>query len=400
MMQISFRILIACIFLLTMQSFAYADTAAQTSFRIGGGGEDYPTSTPLVLPDGNLVIAIFTQGGLGGEPLDVKGARKTYVACLDSEQNPVWQTVLEGTVTLYGLDAQGDVQAFWRHSETGDTYAQFITLRAQTGEQISNHPAVKLTISQVGDNPQVGTMLSPDYVLIKEIHDPDATTRPRYFRLFNQAGDELWKKEQQEISIQNVDTFEQLRDGVLLIGGSGKQSQDGRGLPIVVKISFAGEVLWKYIPQNMQQGLLLHALHAGDGQLILFGFGRTEVSADSPVTWQIITAVDEKSGEVLWEKEYRGTEIHIGLRCDATPVPNGYVETIFDNSTHAFVSAQFDLAGEYQKSWLVSAPGFSLYRSVSPFYWQGQLWVQATVDNDYRWDAHYQRIDDTMGNGL
>ncbi len=385
--------IILVILLLALQPAACAAVRPEGSFRIGGGGKDSPTCAPLVLPNGDLVVAVSTQGGLGGEPLDTDGEYKTYLACLDYEQNVVWQSVWTGTVSLYGLDENGGVQAFWRYKDGGETYVRFTTLSADTGEQTAQKQPMKLVSTQTGADPHIYSQALPDYGFVTEIHDPEATTEPRYFSLCAPDGEELWRKNQKELVVQNVEEIAQLDDGILLLGSSGELSEDVYYLPIVVKVSLTGELLWQYIPSEMESGSLLHFQRGGEGDVVVFGYGRIgELTADAS-TWQIIASLDEKSGEVRWEKEYRDTETRVSGRSDVVAVPEGYAAVCFNADTQAFSCRRFGTAGELLDGWSVSAPGFIYYRSPLPFYWQGELWVQATADNDYRWDAHYQRVD-------
>lgn len=385
------------ILLLTLQAGACAAVRPEGSFRIGGGGKDYPTSAPLTLSNGDLVVAVATQGGLGGVTLNTNGKYQTYLACLDPGQNVVWQSVRAGVVTLYGLDENGGVQAYWRYEDGGETYVRFTTLSAKTGEQTAQGQPVKLVSTPTGTDPYIDSRALPDYLFVTEIHDPEATTEPRYFSLYASDGSELWRKDQRELVVENVEAIAQLDDGILLLGSSGELSEDVYYLPVVVKVSLTGELLWQYIPPEVENGSLLSFQRGENGELIVFGYGRIGAMTDSATTWQLIASLNEKSGEVRWEKEYRDTETQVSGRSEVAAVPEGYAAVSFNTATQAFACRLFGPAGELLDGWSVSAPGFIYYRAPSPFYWQGELWVQATADSDFRWDAHYQRVGPEVG---
>ncbi len=371
---------------------ACASPRPEGSFRIGGGGKDSPTSAPIALPNGGLVVAVLTQGGLADTPLDAKGARMTYLACLDAEGSAVWERVYAGMLLLDGLDEAGAIRAYRYYTEDGQSYAQLGAYSAETGEPLAQREPAKLCAWRVGDDPTLSSRVLPDYVLIEEIHDPEATTEPRYFRLQTADGRELWKKNQRECVIRNVSSLLQLEDGILLLGRTGEWNGNADGIPVAVKLSFEGELLWSYLAPDVQYGELQSVWRNEDGNLVVFGWGRARREAPDATTWQILACLDPQSGEALWQESHPDTETHMRIRASATATPTGYAIVNFILDEHAFCCVTLDKQGRLTAAWTEPAPGFISYRGILPFSWQGGLWVQAVADSEVRMDAHYQRL--------
>lgn len=374
-------------------SCTLASVRPEGSFRLGGGGKDFPLCAPIPLEDGGLIVAVSSQGGIGGETRYPDGAYKTRLACLNADGSERRHTLWDGSMRLDGLDEDGNVRALCRfRDDEGDVCAQMNVFSADTGELMTRGASMKLISTSYDDDLHITSLELPDYLLVTEIHDPSATTEPRYVSLVAADGAELWKTEQRELNIRNIYGAEQQEDGILLFGSTYASSDGIDELPCAVKVSCDGKLLWQYTSSSVDCGGSDCCIRAEDGALALFGWGHTNLPTDDSVTYTIAAALNASDGAVLWEKAYPVGETGISARSSIAPAPQGYAYACYNSDSQTFDVACLDASCELTGAWSVPAPGFNRYFGVMPFTWNGELWVQAIADNGERYDAHYQKI--------
>lgn len=374
-------------------SAALASPRPEGSFRLGGGGKDMATSAPLVLNDDRLVVAILTRGGLGNVTYETDEAQ-TWLACLDTSQNVQWEVLVKGMASLYGLDENGNIQALCWYSEHETRYSQFRVFSAETGDVIDQKAAMPLKTSQVDDPVSIHSLAMPDYLLVQEIYDSSATTQPRILTLQDSSGNKLWTIDQQIWQLENIEEVVQMVDGILLIGNSSVLDDGSFYHAMAVKLSFEGQTLWQYCNDALPCGNMNRVLKKTDEHLIFQGFGRTpnETAVGNP--YSFLLELDSKTGSVIREKTFSDHNAQLPVRGAFFLSSSGNIAVCSYNSEQQqFDCSLFDDQWNATERFSMKAPGIGNYRQIDVFDWQGELWIQALSDLDYRMDAHYQKIE-------
>ena len=371
---------------LSLSGTADAATQGTDSFRLGGEGRTAQYYPVFVLPNGNLIISLYTQGGIGGEPLSSTGHYRTCIFCVNPQNEILWSRYFEGSTIpndtlVYSVCqmslSENDGLAILLRQQTQQDGAFFlpVTLDAGTGEIRETGDKIPYQISDDQADRYIVTFNLPTMYVQIVTDNFSGVNSTRVVRAYDYANHLLWEQPMEALGMSNGNNCLATSAGVLLVGSN--LAIDEQGAPqtftVATMISETGELLWtRSFTQQPASGI--SAFLNREGQLMWFGFLADHMNTADEADWQYLACMDTASGNVLWEKTTPYTR--------EAPLPAGILQAtetgylLTGRSEGKTLFETLDFQGNETQRWSVADDDDTIsWMLMQTFIRQDEIWM-------------------------
>lgn len=400
MKRIVLALAVAILLFTTLTALGEGRPAA---IRLGGTGDDHLT-TAVPLENGNLLLAMSSQGGRNGQAEHPQGARKMWLLCLAPNGSPLWETEYgheKGSSWFYGLTVDGgSVTGALRHSiDDSMQYTQRRTYSLADGALLWE--GEKADPSKLDRNVKIYEYPLGPLLFEQEVHDYEATCEPRFYRLRDAGGGELWCVDAKEVGLSNQEG--QLRFGEsTLLWGRQWNYESGSSQLVALRIDDGGNLLWRASLTDIEDGLFRDGLLDSRGRMVLTGISRSAMRVSSEGYGlgyedqkQLLVCMDAATGEQLWRHENGLVSDEVLPIDDILQVEAGYLlaGVGLNHMGSAFELLDFD--GNSLARWSTVLPETVSYGQTL-FHWKGETWVGTSIEEDGTRDVYLERVEMPM----
>ena len=390
-----------------LSGVAYASTRGEGSFRLGGEGRTSPSYPVFVLPNGNLIISLYTQGGVGGEPLSANGHYQTCLLCVNPQNEIVWSRYFEGTTlpddsVVYSVcrikpsENDGLAVLLQQHTQQDGAYFLPVTLDASTGEIRETGEKTQYAISDDKADRYITTFsLASQYVQVVA-DDFSGVNATRAVRAYEYSNHLLWEQPMEALGMSNINSCLETPAGVLLIGVNHSADDDGcfNSFTTATMVTETGEPLWNYAFTQKSSadmnGFLNHK-----GQLIWLGNLTEHPNTATEENWQYLACMDTATGVVLWDQTAPFASENPKPCGTVLELDSGYLLTGRNQGNMLFETVDFQ--GKQTQKWSVSdESGPQDWMLTQTFIRQNELWIARFGITPHQTFMQYDRVD--MGN--
>ena len=371
---------------LCLSGTACASTQGVDSFRLGGEGRTAQYYPVFVLPNGNLIISVYTQGGIGGEPLSATGHYQTCLLCVNPQNEILWSRYFEGTtlpddtvvysVCQIGLsENDGLAILLQQHTQQDGAYFLPVTLDAGTGEIRETGEKTPYAISDDQADRYISTY-SMASLYVQVITDNfSGVNGVSVVRAYDYANRSLWEQPMEALGMSNIIDCLETSTGVLLIGVNHSVDEDGcfSSDTTVTMVTETGASLWNYAFTQKSNSNISGFLNR-EGQLIWLGSLTERPNTADEENWQYLAFMDTATGALLWDQTTPFTS-EAPLPCGTVlALDSGYLLTGRSQGNTLFETV--DIQGKETQKWSVSdETGPQDWMLVQAFFRQGELWT-------------------------
>lgn len=376
---------------LCLSSTAFAATQGADSFRLGGEGRTVQSYPVYVLPNGNLIISLYTQGGVGGVPLSATGHYQTCLLCVNPQNEILWSRTFEGTTIpndaiVYSVcrinqaDNDGLTILLQQHTQEDGAYFLPVTLDADTGDIRETGEHIPYSISDDQADCYISTFCLAN-VYVQVITDGfSGANSTRTVCAYDYMSHLIWEQPIESLGMSNVNHCLEASSGVLLVGSVFIPDEDGgiNSCTAAAMVTPTGGLSWTSV-FTQKPSSNINAILTQDGQLMWFGSLTSHPNSVKEEDWQYLACMEPASGVVIWEKTTPFTAeapLPTGtvLTETALSTDSGYLLTGQNNGNTLFET--IDFLGNAIQSW--SVPDESDSQSwllLQVFFRQEALWI-------------------------
>ena len=281
---------------------------------MGGEGRTAQYYPAVVLPNGNMILSLYTQGGIGGEPLDAVGHCRTCIVCVGLQYDILWSRFFEGTtvaqdaavysVCRLHIEQGGSLAVLLRqHTPQDGAYFLPVTLDAETGAVLQTGAEIPCEISNEAAGRYVATFnLENVYVQKKTdaFSTADATSAIEAYDCGNRL---LWRQPMDSLPMDTLTECLETPACILLMGNAVASTANGQitSHAAFALVGPAGQPIWTRVLDRAQTSSMTATL-SGDAQLVVLGYLTEHENTAVEESWQYLACMDVASGTVLWEK--------------------------------------------------------------------------------------------------
>jgi len=399
-MKHSIACCLALVLAISAASTGALAASAQSPVILGGTGYDSCCDI-LSLADGSIILSLSSAGGRNGAAEYADNVRKVWLLCLAPDGSTVWETTFGETsanasTVFYHLYSNGDgtFTGTLRCSiDQRMQYWQTLTVSCTDGTIIFKSEAVPNTRDTDKilreDYPHGG------YTLTVETYHCDASCEPRYIRLLDAQGTELWCFDAADLGLHDLQEWTPTAQGALLYGSDDSLSGIN-GQPTAILIDDRGQVLWSYRTTDLEDGVIRTGIIDSNGHFIGAGFTtglpQTDAYAYDPAATrhsQLLICLDAADGTELWKHVNAQSERDLPSS-NITEIGGQYLLCASAGKYSQIAYELLDKEGQALQYWTTSVADHTL---IGPqfFWWDGELWTETLLDGTDS-DAMLERV--------
>lgn len=349
-----------------------------------GGTEDDVVNDVLPLANGNLILSVSRDVNYDGTIHYEDTIHRVWLLCLAPDGSVLWET------TFGKEDPGGFSMMHYLELNDDDTftgvvgysivqrsqYRQTLTFSVTDGTLITSENPVPDTIE--ADHILRNIYPVGGSVITEEIHDCEASCKPRTLRMTDAEGRDLWQLNANEIGISHIRNWIPVEQGALIYGRN-VIDQPLADQAVAMLIDRDGNVLWTQTAE-IENGSFHDAILDSTGRFIGVGFAKSDLQLDASGHFlgygsqnQLIACWDAATGGVFWQSV---TEMidkklpydHV-MEIDGQYILCGSGTNYTENAYETF-----DANGQMLSCWTTSYHDKPLIIS-DLFQWNQELWA-------------------------
>ena len=276
--------MLAIILLLAFTSVSAQGVTAESPIILGGTG-DNTDSDFLSLPNGNIIIAVSSNGGRNGEKPYAGGIRKVWLVCLSPDGSIVWENVFgddrAGGYTHLNQLILGDndsISGMVSYSiDQRSQYRQMMIFSTIDGSLLQSGERVMDSMEM--DNVYRTFSTSGKFRIADETYNFDTNLKPRMLRLLDDKGNQLWELNATENDISHMRQLIPVPQGTVLYGqedAEGSVSSEA----VAMLVDNTGAVVWEYRYRRDSMCSFIDGVLDSQGRIVLLGNIRGNLITD------------------------------------------------------------------------------------------------------------------------
>ena len=218
---------------------AHAAVRGEVSFRLGREGRSAQYYPAFVLPNGNIVVSLYTQDRIGPGIPSASGAYQTCVVCINQQNEILWSRYFNGStvpgdtvvysVCRMSMSKEGNLDLLLRQRTQQDgAYFLPVTLAPDTGEPLHTGTRLPFEISDDAADRFVTTYNLDDLYVQQKKADFSTADSTSIVYAYDYENHLLWSIPGDELPFRSVSACLQTPAGVLLSGTAIAYNEEGR----------------------------------------------------------------------------------------------------------------------------------------------------------------------------
>lgn len=310
------RLLLAVLTIVLLMSHEVVLAAAHgpLSIRLGGDGRTSQSFPVVVLPNGNMIISLYTKGGIGDDNVPSSGGYQTCLVCINPQNEILWRRYFDGSsipgdavvysVCRMSVKQENELSVLLRqHTAKDGTFFLPMTLDAGSGEVMETGAMIPFDISDEAADKYVTTFnMDSLYIQQKTLHF--STVEPeRTVVAYGYDNRLRWSVPADALPFGAIQTCLETPAGVLLCGMVVTPEADRTFLShtVFAMISPDGQTLWTHTFDRKQSVNITPTLNR-EGHIMALGSLENNSNTAEQEDWQYLACMDSQSGAIIWER--------------------------------------------------------------------------------------------------
>lgn len=364
---------------------ASASAKGADSFRMGGEGRTVQYYPAVVLPNGNMILSLYTQGGFGGELLAATGHYRTCIACVGPQNEILWSRFFEGTTVAHDAVvysvcrlniAQDGSLAVLLRQRTPQEGAYFlpILLDADTGALLQTGAKIPYEISNEAIDRYVVTWNLENVYIQKKTDAFSTANSTSIIEAYDYENHLLWRQSMDSLPMDTLTACLETPAGILLTGNAvARMSNDQiANHTVFAFVDPAGQSVWTHVFDGAQTSSIVATLNS-DAQLMLLGNLANGENTAAEEVWQYLACMEPATGAVRWEQAMPfapDAPLPVGA---LLPTGTGYL--LLGEANGQTVCETVDRQGTALDTWRKNIAMNGDFATLQYFYRGDALWV-------------------------